>query len=75
MLVKEQIHEKIEKLPTSFQAEVLDFIQYLLVKLEREAIQESELDWSNFSLASAMRDMEDENAPAYTMDDLKVIFK
>ena len=74
MLVTRKIHENVQKLPVPFQAEVLDFVEYLLIKSEREVAKESELNWSNFSLASAMRGMEDENTPPYTMDDLKVVF-
>ncbi len=74
MLVTKKIHENVQKLPVSFQAEVLDFVEYLLIKSEREVAQQSELDWSSFSLASAMRGMEDEDTPTYTIDDLKVVF-
>jgi len=74
MLVAKKIHENVQKLPVSFQAEVLDFVEYLLIKSEREVAQQSELDWSSFSLASAMRGMEDEDTPTYTIDDLKVVF-
>lgn len=74
MLVTRKIHENVQKLPVSFQAEVLDFVEYLLIKSRHEVAKESELNWSSFSLASAMRGMEDEDTPTYTMDDLKVIF-
>ena len=74
MLVTRKIHENVQKLPMPFQAEVLDFVEYLLIKSKREAAQERELDWSNFSLVSAMRGMEDEDSLTYTMDDLKVVF-
>ena len=74
MLVTRKIHENVQKLPVAFQTEVLDFVEYLLMKSEREVVQENELNWSNFSLASAMRGMEDEDTPIYTMDDLKVVF-
>ena len=74
MLVAKKIHENVQKLPVSFQTEVLDFVEYLLIKSEREVAQQSELDWSSFSLASAMRGMEDEDISTYTIDDLKVVF-
>ena len=74
MLVTRKIHENVQKLPAPFQAEVLDFVEYLLMKSEHEVAQQSELDWSNFSLSSAMRGMEDEDAITYTIDDLKVVF-
>ena len=74
MLVTRKIQENVQKLPVPFQAEVLDFVEYLLIKSEREVAKESEQNWSSFSLASAMRGMEDEDTPTYTMDDLRVVF-
>lgn len=72
MGVAEKIQQYIQKLPQPLQAEVLDFAEYLLSKVERET--EEEIDWSALSLASAMRGMEDEIDPVYTMADLKVVF-
>ena len=74
MAVVDRIHQYMQKLPMSFQVEVLDFVEYLLSKLERETAQQSELAWSNLSLTLAMRGMEDEDMPAYTTADLKVVF-
>ena len=74
MVLSERIQEYVERLPSSFQAEVLDFTEYLLAKAEREAVRQEERDWSNLSLSFAMRGMEDEDAPTYTTSDLKVVF-
>lgn len=74
MLVAERIYQCVQKLPASLQVEVLDFVEYLLSKLERETAQPSELDWSNLSLTLAMRGMEDEDTPTYTTDDLREVF-
>jgi len=74
MQVTEKIQKHVQKLPKTFQAEVLDFVEYLLSKSEREVTRKDELDWSTFSLASAMRGMEDEDIPTYTEADLKVVF-
>ena len=73
MLIREQIQEYVVKLPASFQAEVLDFVEYLIAKAEREGLVEENREWSEFSLASAMRGMEDEET-SYTLSDLKVVF-
>ncbi len=70
MIEIERIQEYRRKLPEPLQAEVLDFVEYLVGKVEREASHE-EWDWSALSLGSAMRDMEDEDAPMYTLTDLK----
>lgn len=70
MVLEDRIHEYVQKLPLAFQQELLDFIQYLLVKAE----QQDRREWSSLALSFAMRDMEDEE-PQYTLSDLKVVFK
>jgi hypothetical protein len=69
MTLDEKIHLYTQKLPYSFQEEVLDFVQYLLTKAEQQEKQ----DWASLSLSSAMRDMEDE-PDLYTLSDLRIIF-
>ena len=66
IVLSEKIMEYIQKLPPSFQEEVLDYLEFLLAKAERE-----DKEWSRLSLASAMRGMEDE-PEIYTVADLKV---
>ena len=66
MVLREKIQEYIQKLPPSFQEELLDYLEFLLAKAERE-----DKEWSRHSLASAMRGMEDE-LELYTLADLKV---
>lgn len=73
MGMADKIQEYIQKLPQPLQAEVLDFAEYLLSKVEHET-ERDEMEWSALSLASAMRDMEDEAGPTYTTADLKVVF-
>jgi hypothetical protein len=74
MVIAERIQQYIQKLPVSFQAEALDFVEYLLTKADHEALRQEEMAWSDASLTFAMRGMEDEAAPTYTPSDLKVIF-
>jgi hypothetical protein len=74
MALSERIQEHVERLPASFQVEVLDFVEYLLAKAEREAVRQERRLWSNLSLSSAMRGMEEEDVPTYTTADLKVVF-
>lgn len=75
MLVAERIREHVQKLPEPLQAEVLDFVEFHLMKVERESAQhEEDTWWTDFSLAMAMRGMEDEDAPIYTVEGLKVVF-
>ena len=70
MLISQEIQSILEKLPPSYKEEVVDFLAYLLAKAEREENRE----WSNVSLAYAMRDMEDEPSE-YGVADLKVVYK
>jgi hypothetical protein len=58
----------------SFQAEVLDFVQYLVSKAESEVARQDDKNWTSLSLSFAMRGMEDENTPLYVPSDLKVVF-
>jgi ribonucleotide reductase beta subunit family protein with ferritin-like domain len=68
MILTEKIQQYVQKLPSSFQVEVLDFVEYLLTKAEQER------EWTELSLSFAMRGMEDEDSPTYTTSDLKVTF-
>jgi histone H3/H4 len=74
MLLSERIQQYVQKLPTSLQAEVLNFAEYLAIKAERETIRQEDRDWSSMSLSFAMRGMEDEETPTYTPSDLAVVF-
>ncbi|TLD42092.1 MAG: hypothetical protein JETT_1660 [Candidatus Jettenia ecosi] len=69
MNLTERIIKNVKTLPESKQVEVLDFIEYLRSKAERE----ENIAWNVFSLSSAMRGMEDEKTP-YTINDLKETF-
>ena len=55
MTLDEKIYQYMQKLPHSFQEELLDYAEYLLMKAEQQEKQ----DWTSLSLTSAMRDMED----------------
>lgn len=74
MSVTEKINDRIRQLPERTQAEVLDFVEYLLAKAERKQARREEREWSRQSLSLAMRGMEDENGPEYTIEDLEERF-
>lgn len=74
MSAVEKIQQYVQRLPQRLQVEVLDFVEYLLSRTERESIQQEEMDWAQLSVAFAMRGMEDEGMPAYSTEDLKVVF-
>jgi len=69
MTLDEKIHRYAQKLPYSFQEELFDFVQYLLMKAEQQEKQ----DWASLSLSSAMRGVEDEPV-LYSLSDLRVVF-
>ncbi len=69
MAVAEKINQRVRQLPESVQAEVLSFVERLLMKAEREQTHRDRQGWSGLSLSLAMRGMEDE-APEYTEGDL-----
>jgi len=74
MAVAERIHQYVQRLPERLQAEVLDFVEYLLAKAERESASRDEQEWTNLSLSLAMREMEGEEGPEYSISDLKESF-
>ncbi len=63
MELNRKIQSCIEKLPPSFEEEVVDFLTYLLAKAE----------WSRMSVAFAMREMESESSD-YSVADLKLVY-
>lgn len=69
MTLDEKIYQYARKLPYSLQEELLDFIQYLLMKAEQQEKQ----DWASLSLSAAMRDIEDE-PDLYSMSDIRIAF-
>lgn len=64
--VLEQIQEKVKLLPEPTQYQVLDFVDYLLHRSRQE-----ELVWSKLSLRWALRGLEDEEWPEYSMRDIE----
>jgi hypothetical protein len=72
--VSETIYEALKKLPEPLQAEVLDFVQHLASRVERQAVSEDEPALKSLSLSLAMRGMEHEDTPSYSTEDLKETF-
>ena len=69
MSLAEKIMEYVQTLPESKQVEVLGFVEYLRLKAEKQEIK----DWTDLSLSSAMRGIEEEQTP-YTLNDIKESF-
>ncbi len=66
MNLSEKISATAASLPESKQQEVLDFVEYLKLKTEKEESS----NWNSFSITSAMRGMENEDS-TYAVSDLK----
>ena len=71
MSAKEQITNKLQKLPQPLQREVLDFIDFLAQRVVQSEDSGEEADWKEFSLAQAMNGLENEDSPEYSEADLK----
>ena len=69
MSIAETILKDVEALSESKQLEVLDFMQYLRSKAEKQDVN----DWPDFSLSSAMRGLEEEQTP-YSLNYIKESF-
>lgn len=69
-MIDEKIYQAIQQLPPIFQEELLNFIQYLLMKAERMERQE----WTDLSLSSAIQGMEGEES-LYTLADIRIAFQ
>jgi len=73
MTTSETIIQHLKSLPESEQREILDFVEFLKFRDQRSTTPEEDTSWSEFSLSSAMRGMEDEEN-SYTRGDLKESF-
>ncbi len=74
MTVLEQVLEHLREMPEPLQAEVLDFVRFLESKEYGREGDDERLEWSAFSLSTAMRGMEGEEI-SYSLDDLKEVFQ
>lgn len=74
MAVAEQIQVYLERLPPASQAEVLNFVEYLLSKVERGESAQADRVWSELSVTAAIVGMENEDGPEYNLSDLKMVF-
>ena len=71
MSTVERINQQVQQLPQVFQLEVLNFVEFLFSKLGDEDSRQAEMLWSQFSIAQAMRGLEDEELSVYDESDLQ----
>ena len=74
MTSQEAIFRTVEPLPEAEKQEVLDYVEFIKASHREGSQTEEDAAWSDFSLASAMRGMEEESSP-YTLADLKESFR
>ena len=70
MNISAKLLENINRLPESKQLELAAFVE----RLTQTADGEEELNWSDLSLTSAVRGMENKEFP-YTVNDLKEVYQ
>lgn len=73
-MLTDTIMAHVTELPPSLQAEVLDFVKFLLTRQKRETVEQEDREERPLSLSLAMRGMEDEESPEYTIEDLEEVF-
>lgn len=71
MSTVEKINVYAQQLLQLLQIEVLNFVEFLASKLRDNDSRHADVFWSQFSIAQAMRGLEDEDVPVYTKSDLK----
>ncbi len=75
MAVADRIQQYMQRLPERLQVQVLDFIELLLARAEEDDAAQADREWSTISLSLAMRGMEEEDEPEYSISDLKESYK
>ena len=70
----EKISEYLTQMPEPYQAEVLNYVEYLWGKLRDQDREQDDLSWQELSLASALRDMDEADEVTYSVNDLKEKF-
>lgn len=69
MNLAEKLTHQVQDLPQNLQREVLDFVEFLKQKSNAALVSDDTHVWSDFSLASAMKGLEDD--VDYSERDLK----
>ena len=74
MTTSQLIVQHLRSLPESKHREVLDFVEFLESRDKNRGARGDDDSWTDFSLVSAMRGMDDEDSP-YTTADIKESFR
>lgn len=73
MQAEEELIQEIKSLPIPLQEATRYFVGYLKMELAKNSSERKE--WNQFSLASALRGMEDDEFPDYQETDFKEVWK
>lgn len=71
MNVTEKIANEVKTLPPEVQQEILHFVGFLRTRLETRQFRKDDIQWSEFSIGTALGGMEHEAGPEYSEADLK----
>ncbi len=74
MTTLDHISQHLQTLPEPVLREVLDFVEFLKSRHKIPKDREEDTMWTDLSLTSAMRGMEDEKT-SYTLTDIKESFR
>ena len=74
MSTVDKIAQHVQALPEPIQQEVLDFVEFLKSRRQLPKDHDEDAVWTELSVTSAMRGMEDEDSP-YTLTDIKESFR
>ncbi|NJL27320.1 MAG: DUF2281 domain-containing protein [Thermoanaerobaculia bacterium] len=72
MTLAQKIHAQIENLPETYQAEVLDFVEFLAQKAKRRPASDDDesAEWSRFALFHLTQGLEDDQV-FYSLEDVR----
>lgn len=78
MILIDKLQSDVQKLPANLQQEVADFVEFLLAKVEQNSVRQEESEWYQASISYMMQRMDEEEgeeAPVYTLSDVKVRYQ
>lgn len=74
-MTDEKINDFLKQLLEASQVELQNFAELILSKIAMLGTSSKyKFDWNEFSVSMALRDMEEEDLPIYSLSDLKEVF-
>jgi len=75
MSVATRIFNRVRHLPGHLQAEILEFVEYVAGKSRACQNSSTDIQWQEFALSEALREIDDETGPEYLESDIKYRFE